>query len=120
MVAEEVRKLAEDSNVAAKNIASLASQITGDLDKIVEFAQENTSDSNKAKDLSAETESAIENMITFLRDIASSPQDLAAVAQEQAASSEEEPGPQSQSGALTPPACKIRDSFKMPIPRPAR
>jgi methyl-accepting chemotaxis protein len=89
VVAEEVRKLAEDSNVAAKNIADLASQITSDLDKIVSFAQENTSDSNKAKELSAETEGAIDNMIAYLRDIAASTQDLAAVAQEQAASSEE-------------------------------
>ncbi|MDR1481124.1 MAG: methyl-accepting chemotaxis protein [Synergistaceae bacterium] len=89
VVAEEVRKLAEDSNVAAKNIADLASQITSDLNKIVVFAQENTSDSNKVKELSAETEAAIGNMISYLRDIAASTQDLAAVAQEQAASSEE-------------------------------
>ena len=89
VVAEEVRKLAEDSNVAAKNIAELASQITSDLDKIVNYAQENTSDSNTAKELSAETENAISHMIEYLRDIASSTQDLAAVAEQQAASSEE-------------------------------
>jgi methyl-accepting chemotaxis protein len=89
VVAEEVRKLAEDSNVAAKNIAELASQITSDLDKIVNYAQENTSDSNKAKELSARTEEAISNMINYLRDIAASTQDLAAVSEEQAASSEE-------------------------------
>jgi methyl-accepting chemotaxis protein len=89
VVAEEVRKLAEDSNVAAKNIADLASTITSDLDRIVNYAQANTSDSEKAKELSAETEGAITNMIDYLRDIASSTQDLAAVAQEQAASSEE-------------------------------
>jgi methyl-accepting chemotaxis protein len=89
VVAEEVRKLAEDSNVAAKSIADLASQITGDLDRIVNYAQANTEDSNKAKDLSSETENAISNMITYLRDIAASTQDLAAVAEEQAASSEE-------------------------------
>jgi methyl-accepting chemotaxis protein len=89
VVAEEVRKLAEDSNVAAKNIAELAAQITSDLDGIVNYAQTNTSDSNKAKELSSETENAISNMINYLRDIASSTQDLAAVAEEQAASSEE-------------------------------
>jgi methyl-accepting chemotaxis protein len=89
VVAEEVRKLAEDSNVAAKNIADLASQITSDLNNIVAYAQENSEDSNKARELSNETETAIENMITYLREIASSTQDLAAVAQEQAASSEE-------------------------------
>jgi methyl-accepting chemotaxis protein len=89
VVAEEVRKLAEDSNVAAKNISELASTITSELDTIVKYAQENASDSNKAKDLSAETESAIGHMISYLREIASATQDLAAVAQEQAASSEE-------------------------------
>ncbi|GHV50736.1 methyl-accepting chemotaxis sensory transducer [Synergistales bacterium] len=89
VVAEEVRKLAEDSNIAAKNIAELASTITSDLDNIVDYAQANADDSNKAKELSAETETAISQMITYLRDISSATQDLAAVAQEQAASSEE-------------------------------
>ncbi|MDR0616169.1 MAG: methyl-accepting chemotaxis protein [Synergistaceae bacterium] len=89
VVAEEVRKLAEDSNVAAKNIADLASKITGDLDSIVNFSQTNAEKSAKAKDLSADTESTINKMIDYLRAIAGSTQDLAAVAQEQAASSEE-------------------------------
>jgi methyl-accepting chemotaxis protein len=89
VVAEEVRKLAEDSNVAAKNIADLASKITGDLDSIVNFSKANAEKSARAKELSADTESAINKMIEYLRGIASSTQDLAAVAQEQAASSEE-------------------------------
>jgi methyl-accepting chemotaxis protein len=89
VVAEEVRKLAEESNIAAKNIADLASLISADLDKIVNYAEANTQDSDKAKDLSAQTEEAISNMIVNLRDIAASTQDLAAVSEEQAASSEE-------------------------------
>ncbi|GHV53669.1 methyl-accepting chemotaxis sensory transducer [Synergistales bacterium] len=89
VVAEEVRKLAEDSNVAAKNIAELAATITSELDTIVKYSQENENDSNEAKQLSSETSSAIENMIGYLRDIAAATQDLAAVAEEQAASSEE-------------------------------
>ncbi|MDR3254954.1 MAG: methyl-accepting chemotaxis protein [Synergistaceae bacterium] len=89
VVAEEVRKLAENSNVAAGSIAELASAIAGDLDTIVNFSQENVDKSTKAKALSAETESAINSMIDYLKDIASSTQDLAAVAQQQAASSEE-------------------------------
>jgi methyl-accepting chemotaxis protein len=89
VVAEEVRKLAEDSNVAAKNIAELASTITSDLDNIIEYSQKNSEDSNNAKELSSTTESAISNMIGYLRDIARATQDLAAVSQEQAASSEE-------------------------------
>jgi methyl-accepting chemotaxis protein len=89
VVAEEVRKLAEESNVAAKNIAELASKITSELDSIVNFSQANAEKSTKAKELSADTESAINKMIEYLREIAGSTQDLAAVAQEQAASSEE-------------------------------
>ena len=89
VVAEEVRKLAEDSNVAAKNIANLAATITSELDSIVKSAQENETDSKSARNLSSETKDAIDHMIGYLRDIASATQDLAAVAQEQAASSEE-------------------------------
>ena len=89
VVAEEVRKLAEDSNVAAKNIAELAEMISGDLDSVVSISLSNAKASQEAKDLSAETESTIANMITYLRNIAASTQDLAAVSEEQAASSEE-------------------------------
>lgn len=88
VVAEEVRKLAEDSNVAAKNIADLASTITRELDAIVSAAQSNASDSGNARELSVETEAAIEKMIDYLQSIASSTQDLAAVSEQQAASSE--------------------------------
>jgi methyl-accepting chemotaxis protein len=89
VVAEEVRKLAEESNVAAKNIAELASAITSELDMIVKYSQENADDSSKAKMLSSDTETAIANMLSYLKEIASATQDLAAVAEEQAASSEE-------------------------------
>jgi methyl-accepting chemotaxis protein len=89
VVAEEVRKLAEDSNIAAKNIAELAEMISGDLDSVVSISLSNAKASQEAKDLSAETESTIANMITYLGNIAASTQDLAAVSEEQAASSEE-------------------------------
>ena len=89
VVAEEVRKLAEDSNVAAKNIAELASKITGELDGIVTAAQGNAKDSGEARQLSTDTETAISKMIVNLREISSATQDLAAVSEQQAASSEE-------------------------------
>ncbi len=89
VVAEEVRKLAEDSNVAAKNIADLAGTISSEIESIVAFAQGNASDSNAAKELSTQTQTEIHAMIDYLREIAGATQDLAAVAQEQAASSEE-------------------------------
>jgi methyl-accepting chemotaxis protein len=89
VVAEEVRKLAEDSNVAAKNIADLAETISGDLDRMVAISLDNSKASQEAQNLSAEIESIISNMINYLKSIASSTQDLAAVSEEQAASSEE-------------------------------
>jgi methyl-accepting chemotaxis protein len=89
VVAEEVRKLAEESNIAAKNIADLASTITGDLDSVVNMSLENAKGSDSAKDLSKETEQVIEVMLGHLKEISAATQDLAAVSEEQAASSEE-------------------------------
>lgn len=89
VVAEEVRKLAEDSNVAAKSIAGLAGTITSEIDGIVGYAQENTANSSSAMELSSKTQNEITSMIENLRGIANATQDLAAVAEEQAASSEE-------------------------------
>jgi methyl-accepting chemotaxis protein len=89
VVAEEVRKLAEDSNVAAKNIADLAETISGDLDHMVAISLDNAKASQEAQDLSNEIENIISRMIAHLQNIADSTQDLAAVSEEQAAASEE-------------------------------
>ena len=89
VVAEEVRKLAEDSNVAAKNIADLAETISGDLDHMVAISLDNAKASQEAQNLSNEIENIISHMIIYLKNIAASTQDLAAVSEEQAASSGE-------------------------------
>ncbi|MDR1514382.1 MAG: methyl-accepting chemotaxis protein [Synergistaceae bacterium] len=89
VVAEEVRKLAEDSNVAAKNIADLAGTISGDLDHMVAISLDNAKASQEAQNLSNEIEQIISHMIAYLKSIAGSTQDLASVSEEQAASSEE-------------------------------
>jgi methyl-accepting chemotaxis protein len=89
VVAEEVRKLAEESNVAAKSIADLASSITGDLETVVGMSLENAKGSDGAKELSKETEEVIGAMLGHLKEISAATQDLAAVSEEQAASSEE-------------------------------
>ena len=89
VVAGEVRKLAEDSNIAAKNIEELASAITKDLDHVVTKSLENANASEGAKSLSRDTEEIIISMLSYLKEIATATQDLAAVSQEQAASSEE-------------------------------
>jgi methyl-accepting chemotaxis protein len=88
VVAEEVRKLAEDSNIAAKNIASLADTISGDLEKTVGVSQDNLTAAHNVKELSVRTEEIIGSMISYLKGIAGATQDLAAVSEEQAASSE--------------------------------
>ncbi|MDR1885845.1 MAG: methyl-accepting chemotaxis protein [Synergistaceae bacterium] len=89
VVAEEVRKLAEDSNLAAKNIAELATTITGDLDRVVNMSLDNAKASEEARNMSRDTERIIDSMMSYLKNISGSTQDLAAVSQEQAASSEE-------------------------------
>jgi methyl-accepting chemotaxis protein len=89
VVAEEVRKLAEDSNAAAKNIVSLAETITGDLDKVVGISQSNVKASQEATTLSGQTEKIIDDMIGNLEAISDATQDLAAVSEEQAATSGE-------------------------------
>ncbi|MDR1471695.1 MAG: methyl-accepting chemotaxis protein [Synergistaceae bacterium] len=89
VVAEEVRKLAEDSNAAAKNIEELAKTITGDLDKVVSVSLDNAKASQEANSLSVQTENIISSIISTLRMISGSTQDLAAVSEEQAASSAE-------------------------------
>jgi methyl-accepting chemotaxis protein len=87
VVAEEVRKLAEDSRIATKNINELAAAITSELAMIEKYANENASDSGKVKALSCETEHSIATMIDNLGKISTATQDLAAIAEEQAASS---------------------------------
>jgi methyl-accepting chemotaxis protein len=88
-VAEEVRKLAEDSNAAAKNIEGLAATITSELATITKYSQDNVVSCDNVKVLSGKTEDAIAKMLENLHEISAATEDLAAVAEEQAASSEE-------------------------------
>ncbi len=89
VVAEEVRKLAEESNEAAKKIADLAGGITKDLDKVVSSSEGNARDSRRSSELARETKGTIGQMMEALARISTATQDLAAVSEEQAASSEE-------------------------------
>lgn len=89
VVAEEVRKLAEESNEAAKKIAQLAAVITRDLDVVMTFSEKNSNDSIKSCSLAKETEEAIKMMIGALDSITKSTQDTAAVSEEQSACSME-------------------------------
>jgi methyl-accepting chemotaxis protein len=88
VVAEEVRKLAEESNKAAGRIADLAGGITKDLEKVVASSRSNAKDSEGASELAQETRRTIEKMMGGLSRISAATQELAAVSQQQAASSE--------------------------------
>jgi len=88
VVAEEVRKLAEESNKAAGRIADLAGGITKDLEKVVASSRSNAKDSEGASELAQETRRTIEKMMGGLSKISAATQELAAVSQQQASSSE--------------------------------
>ncbi len=89
VVAEEVRKLAEESAGAAGNIAELATTIAADLDGVFRSVGENAKTSRESSSMAQDARAKIEQMIKRLDLIAQATQDLAAVSQEQAASSEE-------------------------------
>lgn len=89
VVAEEVRKLAEESNVAATNIERLAKLITESLQNVLTSSVANSEGAKQARELARHTQEAIQKMIKVLGSINNGTQDLAAVSQEQAASSTE-------------------------------
>ncbi len=89
VVAEEVRKLAEESASAAGSIAELATTIASDLESVFRSVNDNAKSSAESRSMAQDTEAKIGQMIDRLGLIAQATQDLAAVSQEQAASSEE-------------------------------
>ena len=88
VVAEEVRKLAEASNEAALKIADLAQTIVADLGEVVDVAKENARMADGAKAQAQEAESAISRIMEALNPSLAAAH-TAALAEEQAASSEE-------------------------------
>jgi methyl-accepting chemotaxis protein len=89
VVAEEVRKLAEESSLASKKIAGLAETIAADIERIVKLSEKNAQISGDARKLSTETEGIISSMMNGLRTISDRTESLSAVSEEQAASSGE-------------------------------
>ncbi|EHM10899.1 methyl-accepting chemotaxis protein [Thermanaerovibrio velox DSM 12556] len=89
VVAEEVRKLAEESNQAARQIAELADGIAQDMLKVQSASDGNAKMSQEAFAAAEEASSMIERIMERLKAISTATQDLAAVAEEQAASSGE-------------------------------
>ncbi|SMG33098.1 methyl-accepting chemotaxis protein [Dethiosulfovibrio salsuginis] len=89
VVAEEVRKLAEQSNASAGKISDLAKEISGDLQAVISLVEGNEGQATQARADAEGAEELIETILTSLAAIAAASQDMAAVATEQAASSEE-------------------------------
>jgi methyl-accepting chemotaxis protein len=82
VVAEEVRKLAEASNDAAKNIADLAQQIVSDLDSVTQGAAASAKSSDGARVQAEQTQQAIDRILEALGQITHASQDMAAVSEE--------------------------------------
>ncbi len=89
VVAEEVRKLAEQSNESAGKISDLAKEISGDLQAVISLVEGNEGQATQAREDAEGAEELIGTILTSLSAIAAASQDMAAVASEQAASSEE-------------------------------
>jgi methyl-accepting chemotaxis protein len=89
VVADEVRKLAEDSGNAAKQIAGLIYQIQEGTSNAVTSMQQGSEEVSTGAEALNEAASVIEKVVSAGDLIASMVQDIAAAAQEQSASIEE-------------------------------
>nr|WP_321501633.1 methyl-accepting chemotaxis protein [uncultured Dethiosulfovibrio sp.] len=89
VVAEEVRKLAEESSVAAGRIDGLIEGLKSQTVKSMEITRENATSMAKALSLAENTKQEMTESIKDIHNLNEAIQDIAAVAQEQAASSKE-------------------------------
>ncbi len=89
VVAEEVRKLAEESSVAAGRIDGLIEGLKSQTVKSMEITRENATSMAKALTLAEKTKQEMTDSIKDIHNLNEAIQDIAAVAQEQAASSKE-------------------------------
>ncbi|WP_321417301.1 methyl-accepting chemotaxis protein [uncultured Methanomethylovorans sp.] len=89
VVADEVRKLAEESRDAAKEIASLIKEIQVGTENAVEAMDKGTGQVNTGSKALSETVQAVQSIVEGSGKVALMAQDIAAAAQEQSASIEE-------------------------------
>ena len=89
VVADEVRKLAEDSGNAAKQISTLIGEIQEGTQNAVTSMQQGSEEVETGATALNEAASVIENVVSAGNQIANMVQDIAAAAQEQSASIEE-------------------------------
>jgi methyl-accepting chemotaxis protein len=89
VVADEVRKLAEESGTAAKEISSLVYNIQASTQNAVASMEKGSKDVEIGTKSLNETVKSISNMVSDIAEVATMVQEIAAAAQEQSASIEE-------------------------------
>ncbi len=89
VVAEEVRKLAEESSVAAGNVNNLIEDLQSQTRKTMDMTRDTASRMSNSLALAGETKDEMAQSLEDVRSLNEAIQEIAAVAQEQAASSKE-------------------------------
>jgi len=89
VVAEEVRKLAEESNRTAGSIADLVGRIRGAVGETVQSMATTGTSVQNAVELVRGVRSGLDRLLEMVAGIADAVQDIAAVSEEQSASAEE-------------------------------
>lgn len=89
VVADEVRKLAERTTKATKEIATMIKQIQKDTLQAVESMQQGTNEVEKGKALARRAGSALEQIINGSQDVVNKVTQVAAASEEQASAAEQ-------------------------------
>ncbi len=89
VVAEEVRKLAEESSVAAGSVNDLIDDLQSQTKKTMDMTKDTASRMGKSLAFAGDTKEEMARSLEDIRSLNEAIQDIAAVAQEQAASSKE-------------------------------
>ncbi len=89
VVADEVRKLAERTTKATKEIANMIKRIQKDTNGAVESIQQGTAEVQKGKDLAAKAGESLEQIISGSAVVVDSAMQVAAASEEQSASAEQ-------------------------------
>jgi len=89
VVADEVRKLAEESGKAADQISALIGEVQGSTEKAVDTMQKGTGEVNKGAEVIGTALSALQNITTSIESVASQIQQISAATQQQASGAEQ-------------------------------
>lgn len=88
MVAEEVRKLAEESSASAGSIGDIIKEVQSDITKVVNSMKIETNNVNEGIVIVQNTKSSFENILSSIDKVSREMQDVSAVVEEITASTE--------------------------------